>query len=38
MEGLQGEQGAENGVVRGEFRVLLRWIKPGCRKFLHFPQ
>ena len=38
MEGVQGEEGAGNGAVRGIFRDLLRWIKPECQESRHFSQ
>ena len=41
IEGVQGEEGAGNGVGRGDFRDLLRRIKPGapeCQESRHFSQ
>ena len=38
MEGVQGEEGAGNGAVRGISRDLLRWIKPECQESWHFSQ
>ena len=38
IEGVQGEEGAGNGVVRGDFRDFLRRIKPRCQESRHFSQ
>ena len=38
MEGVQGEEGAGNGAVRGIFRDLLRWVKQDCQESRHFSQ
>ena len=38
MEGVEGEEGAGNGAVRGNFRDLLLRAKPGREKSRHFSQ
>ena len=38
MEGVQGEEGAENGAERSGLLDFQQWIKQGCQKSRHLSQ